>query len=64
VVASQALTKAGKDDRPGGVYQWPRWWDPTYVEALPEVYYGESSGLKRVWVDRTKGRMYVEFIGY
>ena len=63
VVQSQALTRAGKDDRPGPVYKWPRWWNDTYIQALPEVYYKEGSGLYRIWVDRAKERMFVEFIG-
>lgn len=63
VVQNQALTKAGANDRPVLFYKWPKWWNDTYVQALPEVYYKEGPGLYRIWVDRAKERMFVEFIG-
>lgn len=50
---------------PDARYNFPGWWDHDRIEALPEVYFNDAGegGLRRIWVDRKRGLMYIEFIG-
>lgn len=51
-------------ERPSSAnYRWPAWWNTQRVEALPECYFDDSGGLRRVWVDRKNNRLFVEFVG-
>ena len=39
------------------------WWDQKRLDSLPEAYFDDSSNGLRIWVDRTKNRLYIEFAG-
>lgn len=41
---------------------WPAWWDAARIETLPEAYGRDDANRHwRVWVDRTAGRMYLQW---
>ncbi len=48
---------------PSAGYDWPDWWETERIEALPERYHNDASGLRRIWVDRENDRLYIEFVG-
>jgi hypothetical protein len=64
LVASQGLKAPPAGVRPSSArYAFPSWWDHDRIEALPEVYFDDSQGLRRIWVDREDDRLYIEFVG-
>ncbi|MEW4568730.1 hypothetical protein AB1L88_12765 [Tautonia sp. JC769] len=64
LIAARGLAAPPPGDRPMSArYAFPSWWDHDRIEALPEVYFDDSPGLSRIWVDRPNGRLYIEFVG-
>lgn len=63
LVKKADLKRSPKGARPSAhTYRWPAWWKKARIEALPEVYYKDEGGLRRVWVDRPRKRLYVEWV--
>ncbi|WP_169978388.1 hypothetical protein [Tautonia rosea] len=64
LIAAKGLQTPPAGDRPASVrYAFPSWWDHDRIEALPEVYFDDSQGLRRIWVDRSNNQLFIEFIG-
>lgn len=64
LIQNKSLKAPPAGDRPPPArYAFPHWWDYDQIEALPEVYFNDGEGLRRIWVDRKRGRLYIEFIG-
>jgi len=68
LVRSGRLARRREGDRySGGLIStaWPEWWPAEALEALPIIYHGVDSAAKhqyrRVWVDTSGKRVYVQF---
>jgi hypothetical protein len=64
LVTGGGLTRATPDNPAARTtYSWPAWWADDRLHALPEIYHAEGSALKRVFVDRERNRLFIEFLG-
>jgi len=64
MIKATGLKAPAAGQRPSSArYGFPRWWSHDRIEALPEVYFDDGQGLRRIWVDRENDRLYVEFVG-
>ncbi|WP_165232017.1 hypothetical protein [Aquisphaera insulae] len=64
LIKTKGLKTPAPGEKPTMVrYGFPSWWDHDRIEALSELYFDDNEGLRRIWVDRDGGRLYVEFIG-
>ena len=62
--ARLARRQQGEPEVTGLVSDWPAWWRPARIEALPEAYEREDDAEHwRVWVDRRENRLYLQWFG-
>ena len=64
IAARKLMAPVQGEPAPSSGMTWNlRWWDQQALDRLSEVYYNDDSNGLRVWVDRQKDRMFIEFAG-
>jgi hypothetical protein len=64
VIGAAGLKAPAPGVRPASTnHSWPAWWNAKLIEALPECYFDDANGLRRIWVDRKGNRLFIEFAG-